>query len=97
MELIATKRFRSPISLEYSMLSQLQKLGEFESEMQLYYDNNGSGFIEWIVDELDMVEQIGLAFENKVLVDYDGVFSFPEQGIILLEENGFNADYVKEI
>lgn len=97
MELIATKKFRSPISLEYSMLSQLQKLGEFESEMQLYYDNNGSGFIEWIVDELDMVEQIGLAFENKVLVDYDGVFSFPEQGIILLEENGFNADYVKEI
>lgn len=97
MELIATKRFRSPISLEYSMLSQLQKLGEFESEMQLYYDNNGSGFIEWIVDELDIVEQIGLAFENKVLVDYDGVFSFPEQGIILLEENGFNADYVKEI
>lgn len=97
MELIATKKFRSPISLEYSMLSQLQKLGEFESEMQLYYDNNGSGFIEWIVDELDIVEQIGLAFENKVLVDYDGVFSFPEQGIILLEENGFNADYVKEI
>lgn len=97
MELIATKKFRSPISLEYSMLSQLQKLGEFESEMQLYYDNNGSGFIEWIVDELDMVEQIGLAFEDKVLVDYDGVFSFPEQGIILLEENGFNADYVKEI
>ena len=37
----------------------------------------------------------GLWFEGKGLVDYDGVFALPKAIIVVLEENGFNADYAK--
>jgi hypothetical protein len=63
----------------------------------------GSGSIEWIVEEFDMVEHIGLIWENNTLEDYDGVFELPEQAAKLLKYYGVNTpddmlpDYVLEL
>jgi hypothetical protein len=45
--------------------------------------------IEWDIPTLDEVEHIGLSFEHKTLVDYDGVMSLPAPAIAFLREQGF--------
>lgn len=42
------------------------------------------------------VEQIGLTFEGKVLIDYDGVFDFPKVLIGWFELLGFDMSYVTD-
>ena len=98
MKLIASKTFKSHITSETSMSAYATQLGEHESTMDFYMDEEGTrGFIEWDIPDLEMGAEIGLWFEEdkKTLCDYDGVFSLPEQAIELLEENGYNADYAK--
>lgn len=38
----------------------------------------------------------GLSFENKELIDYDGVFELPDFIIEKLEELGYDASYAKD-
>jgi hypothetical protein len=63
-------------------------LGKHASTMTLYADGRRY-FIEWDIPSLDEVEHIGLTFEHKTLVDYDGVFSLPREAIRFLRKQGF--------
>ena len=61
--------------------------------MDLYFDNDNTGFIEWDIPSLDRTENIGLWFEidqdgKRTLSDYDGVFSLPSEAIALIRKNG---------
>jgi len=92
--------FRSPINSEGSW-GQRNLSRDTESSMELYLYKNGQGSIEWIVEELDLVEHIGCTFEfdakgKRTLVDYDGVFSLPDQAMDLLERNGIDFAEMRE-
>jgi hypothetical protein len=50
---------------------------------------------EWEV--LDFYEVIGLWFQGKTLVDYDGVFELPVQLLDWLTELGYNVEEMREI
>lgn len=63
-------------------------LGTRECSMELF-DIDGCLQIEFIAGEDS--EHIGLTFDNKVLVDYDGVFSLPSEAIKLLRDNGYTV------
>ena len=75
-------------------------LGEFTNTMEFGFvkNNKNQGYIEWVFEKVgnpnsqDVVE-IGLYFENKELVDYDGVFELPEPAILLLESLGFDVSF----
>jgi hypothetical protein len=94
-EKIATLKFKSPINLDASWGSR-QLAKKATSLMTLYFYKDASGFIEWEVPALDIVEQIGLVFEldragKRTLIDYDGVFDLPKQAMDLLEKNGVDC------
>lgn len=63
--------------------------------MDLYFENDNTGFIEWDIPSLDRTENIGLWFEidqdgKRTLSDYDGVFSLPSEAIELLRKHGID-------
>lgn len=94
--LIGSCKFMSPINMENSFGSHnLSK--NTESEMDYYlHDGGKTGAIEWIVDECDLCEGIGLWFDfdkdgKRTLVDYDGVFAIPTQALDLLEKHGVDV------
>jgi hypothetical protein len=72
------------------------KLGAFKNRME--FVNQTSPMIIWNYGKQAPDEDetlIGLTFEGKELVDYDGVMSMPEEAVELLECLGYNCDYVK--
>ncbi len=93
--------FESPLNMEGSWGEQeLSK--KTVSRMDLYLHTDNTGFIEWTNDEFDLCEGIGLTFEigvkgGRTLVDYDGVFSLPDQAMDLLEKNGVNCDEMRRL
>jgi hypothetical protein len=86
--------FFSPINLENSFTNKNLSRNT-KSEMDITINEDGTGSVEWEVEELDMGEGIGLWFEGNELTDYDGVFSLPEQLINFLIEKGYNMDWAK--
>ena len=89
-ELIDTSVFTSQIFLEGSWGAK--DVGEYESTMELYFNPDNTGFIEWSIPDADLFECIGLWFEpevgsSKSLVDYDGVMSLNQHAIALLRRN----------
>lgn len=62
-----------------------------ESVMRLYQPQPKKEelFIEWDIPTLETVEHIGLWFENKTLVDYDGVFALPKEAIAFIRAAGY--------
>lgn len=94
-EKIDTLTFKSPLNLEGSW-GMRSLSAETESVMELYFYKDNSGFIDWINDEFDMSEHIGVWFEidrngKRTLTDYDGVFTLPDQAMDLLEKNGVDC------
>ena len=84
--------FFSPINVDNSFTNKnLSK--NTKSEMDITINEDGTGFVEWEVEELDLVEGIGLCFEGNELTDYDGVFSLPKQLIDFLTEKGYNMEW----
>lgn len=90
--------FDSPINLEGSWGERnLSEKARSTMELFLYKTDANYGFIEWCVDELDIVEGIGLTFETdpktgkRTLTDYDGVFDLPDQAMDLLEKQGIDC------
>lgn len=63
-------------------------LGKHKSVMRLYCRRNHY-FIEWDIPALEEVEHIGLVFDGKTLVDYDGVMSLPSPVPDFLRGCGF--------
>ena len=97
MKQIAVKKFTTDLVLEYSSTPIPVELGTFENEMTLYLSESGEkGFIEWYYfnENEDGCEEIGLWFDNGYVVDYDGVFSLPEQAVELLKERGYDCSEV---
>lgn len=93
-------------SLEYTSQHHLEgswgssPLGECHAVMDFYVNGElehaDHGMIEWVISssndgEDEIVEHIGLWFAAMELTDYDGVMSFPEEAIDLLERNGFTV------
>ena len=89
-ELIDTKVFKSELFLEGSWGAR--DIGEYESTMELYFNSDNTGFIEWNIPDADLYESIGLWFEfdkvgSRTLSDYDGVMSLNPHAIELLRKN----------
>jgi hypothetical protein len=90
-ELIDTMKVKSPLKLEGSWGER--DLGEHESTLDLYYNKDDTGFIEWDIPSLDRFELIGLWFEfdrngKRSLSEYDGVMSLNDHAIAILRKNG---------
>ena len=90
-ELIDTMTVTSPLVLEGSWGER--KLGEHESTLELYYNKDNTGFIEWDISAIDRFDHIGLWFEfdrngKRSLSEYDGVMSLNDHAIALLRKNG---------
>lgn len=87
-------KFRSPINREYSALPNvIPLLEDTESVMDININEDGTGFVEWDIEELDECEGIGLWFKGNELTDYDGVFEMPAQLVEYLETLGYNMDW----
>jgi len=89
-ELIDTMTVTSPLVLEGSWGER--KLGEHESTLELYYNKDNTGFIEWDIPSIDRFEYIGLWFEfdkdgKRLLCEYVGVMRLNEHAIALLRRN----------
>jgi hypothetical protein len=63
-------------------------------EMMFTLTDPEEAHIEWVVNDGEFVEHIGLWFRDKSLVDYDGVFELPEQVITWLNEMGYNTEEI---
>ncbi len=87
-------KFESPINRENSYGS-VNLLENTISDIGVEIREDGTGWFEWEVEELEEYEEGGLWFEENELVDYDGVFSLPSQLVEYLEENGYNMDDAK--
>jgi len=90
-ELIDTMVVKSPLKLEGSWGER--DLGEHESTLELYYNKDDTGFIEWDIPSIDRFECIGLWFEfdrngKRSLSEYDGVMSLNDHAIAILRKNG---------
>ncbi len=84
--------FSSVLTLETSMSPMAESFGECLSTMELFTgDENVPTMIEWYVEELDRVEHIGLWFEGRELVDYDGVFELPTEAVKLIRKGGYKV------
>jgi len=82
--------FESNINVDDGFTNHSQ--GTKKSEMELFTNKNGTPtFIEWVVNDGEFVEGIGLSFDGKVLEDYDGVFELPEQAAKLIRKAGFTV------
>lgn len=87
--------FVSPISMEGSWGAR-NIAKEAKSTMELFFDRDNTGWIEWEIYEHDLYQTIGLAFDigvdgKRTLTDYDGVMTLPDQAMDLLERNGVDC------
>lgn len=72
---------------------------EAKCEAELFFKDGVPVMIEMVVtfpNGEDDVEHIGLGFEGKTLVDYDGVISFPPQIIPWMEGMGYDMTEAKD-
>lgn len=98
--LIEKYEFESPINLEGSWGGR-NLSPKAKSIMELYFNSDDTGWIEWEVPELDLFEEIGLTFEidiagKRKLVDYDGVMSIPDQALDLLAKHGVDVSEMRD-
>lgn len=64
--------------------------------MEVFTIDGVPSMIEWDIPDLDETEHIGLWFEDKKLVDYDGIaYYMPIQAIELVESLGYNMNYAR--
>lgn len=94
--LVDTLTFESPVTLEGTW-GERQLADKAKSKMEFWQHDYLSGYIDWDIPDLDMGDSIGVTFEadaktgKRTLVDYDGVFSIPDQAMDLLERNGIDC------
>jgi len=86
--------FNSNINIDNGINNDPQ--GEKESNMELFQDEGKApSGIEWVVydaeGDTEFVENIGLNFDGKSLVDYDGVFELPIEAIKLIRKSGYSV------
>ena len=93
MKQLARLEFEAELVREYSAIPTVDSLGRRKQTMTLYLVSDRAGMIEWIAGE-DEDARIGLIFEGRRVVDYDGVFSLPMQAVKLLEAAGYDCSEV---
>lgn len=86
--------FTSNINVDNGITNEPQ--GDKLSEMELFTNDNGTPtMIEWVVydeeGDTEFVESIGLFFDGKDLVDYDGVFELPIEAAKLIRKAGYRV------
>ena len=87
-------KFTSNINIDNGLTNISQ--GDMRSEMELFQDGDKAPrMIEWCVynknNDYEFVEHIGLWFDGKTLVDYDGVFELPKEAIKLIRKSGYSV------
>jgi hypothetical protein len=92
-EFTGTLEFTSPINRETSFGST-PLADNAKSEISVTILKDGTGIAEWEVP-LDEYERIGLTFSGNELVDYDGVFSLPQELIAYLSQQGYDMTWVE--
>ena len=97
---VAGMKFKSPINLEGSW-GERNLAKRATSIMTIGLNKDCTGWIEWHVPTLDLYEEIGLVFEfdalgTRTLVDYDGVFSLPDEAVTLCELIGIDCREMRE-
>ena len=91
MNPIATLEFEAELVREYSAVPHFESLGRRQQRMSLYLRDEGHGLIEWEAGDDGEGATIGLLFEGRRVVDYDGVFELPMQAVKLLEAAGYDS------
>jgi hypothetical protein len=90
-ESIGTKTIKSELFYEGSWGAR--DVGEHESTMELFFETDDTGFIEWDLPSLEDFYHMGLWFDidrngKRSLRDYDGVMSISSHAIDFLREQG---------
>lgn len=69
-----------------------EEIGENEFTMELFTSDSGvpTG-IEWDIPEIEETHGIGLWFEGRDLIDYDGVFELPLEAAKLIRKSGYRV------
>ena len=85
---IGRAEFNCPLILEGSWGEK--DLGTHESTMELFFNDDATGFIEWDIEDVGF-EHIGLWFSIdqfgiRSLKDYDGVMSLSDKAVELLRK-----------
>jgi hypothetical protein len=91
--------FKEVIVMEYSYTDKVEKVGMANNTMTLWRTARDRGFIHWsydvIADKSKSGEvEIGLWFDGRRVLDYDGIFSLPKEAIALLKRYGFICEEV---
>ena len=85
---IGKETFNCPLIMEGSWGER--DIGTHESTMELYFNDDATGFIEWDIEDVGF-EHIGLwftidQFGIRCLSDYDGVMCLSDKAIALLRK-----------
>ncbi len=96
MKSVSKFDFKAFVTKEYSFKPLADQLGEKDCTMEFFthsgsIEKDGNGTIEWIVNEGEEIEHIGIWWENKTLTDYDGVFELNEFAIKFLRKMGITV------
>ena len=86
---IGKETFNCPLIMEGSWGER--DIGTHESTMELYFNDDATGFIEWDIEDVGF-EYIGLWFSIdqfgiRSLKDYDGVMSLSDLAIAFLRKH----------
>jgi hypothetical protein len=86
---IGKETFNCPLIMEGSWGER--DIGTHESTMELYFNDDATGFIEWDIEDVGF-EHIGLWFSFdqfgiRSLKDYDGVMSLSDLAIAFLRKH----------
>lgn len=103
MKSIGKSEFKNKIVREYSF-GHVKALGEAKCVMELLSDESDDTYFQivWDIEFSDGGEDeivIGIWTDDddvRKVVDYDGVFSLPEEAIKLLEDKGFDTTEVRD-
>lgn len=91
-----TKQFNTSISIDNGFVNNYQ--GEFDQTFELFKEDDTHFMIEWDIPNMETTEHIGLTFDKDGnLIDYDGVFSVPDEAIEWIESLGLglNMEYAR--
>jgi hypothetical protein len=85
---IGKETFTAPLIMEGSWGEK--DIGTHESTMELYFNDDATGFIEWDIEDVGF-EHIGLwftidQFGIRTLDEYDGVMCLSDKAIALLRK-----------
>jgi hypothetical protein len=68
-----------------------RSMGKHSCEMTMFLADDGKhGHIDFVFGE-NGYQYIGLLFDGKELVDYDGTFSLPQEAVDLIRRCGFTV------